>query len=604
MDDSRFAKAGVDPRYKRSNRKKGKVKIDGRFAAALTDDRFGVATAPVDKYGRPEEKRSRTAELAPFYEVDDDAKLQALQARARGEDDDDDDDGGEAKDDDEESSSDEDDDGGDDGPEAWDAGLPATHEEASEVAPSKRLAFLDLDWSHVRATDVLAIAQSLCPPGGTCVAVHVYASTYGVEAMEEEKRFGPRRDVFDQGDDEVPVVKKTSTDEVTSGFDPEALRRYELSKLRRFFAVTTFDSPRTADHVYGNDGVDIEATSTPLSLAVIEDAQAFDDARLRDSATADTMRTYEPPPAYCLSARQQTNIECTWDADEPERKSTFDRAFQDADEANLHAYLADSDDDDDDDDIDAGNKDHRRRLLRAQLGLPMDDDDDDDVPAAEMASEDAGSASKKKKKKATTTEDPPPGDVEMAPADAFDDGSSYAADDEAPKRRKRRTKAVDEPADDFFVTADADDDDDDDDEDDADDRDYDAKKLVKATRLSSKAKLRGKRKRQRDALLAETAKSGFEFDANDVRFRAALDGHETFGVDPTSPDYKETPAMKTLLAEQTKRRRARRTASHHHPPRAAAKSISSTTTEIITDPDRKVDAILKSLSPRLLRKTD
>jgi len=414
--------------------------------------------------------------------------------------------------------------------------LPPTHEEGT-AAPSRRLAFLDMDWSHVRAKDIVAIARSLCPAGGRCVGAAVYASNYGVKAMEDERRFGPDRDVFDS---QEPVGGTSKRERITSGFDPEALRRYELSKVRRYFAVATFDSARTAEHVYSNDGVELEATSTPLSLAVVEDAESFDPERLRDESFCDkddALASYEPPPAYCLAARQQTKVECSWDADEPERKSAFVGAFRDADEANLTTYLADSSDDDDDDGEEEDRREERRRRLRAQLGLPVNDDDDDD-------------------------DEEPPAAQEAKKTPLIDDAlEDYAADDEdskpttttlrGKKKKKQRKDDDDQPADDFFVAAAADDDE--------EGRDYDAKMIQKAERLASKAKLRGKRKRQRDTLLAANAKSTFEFDAHDDRFSAVLEGtDDTFGVDPTSPDYKETPAMKVLLAEQTKRRRARR----------------------------------------------
>ena len=673
--DVRFASVGSDPRFKRSRVQERKVKIDSRFAAALTDDRFGVARARVDKYGRREKPQSRKSELAPFYEVDEDeAKLRALEARARGEDQEDvassDDDSVEEED--SSSSSSEDDDLDDEGPaQAWDASLPAAYQEASPDFPSTcRLAFLDMDWTRARAKDVLAIAQSLCPGGGRCKTVQVYVSQYGLKAIEEEKRFGPTRDLFtgttaaaaakddddfndddandddandkeaaddeedeDENEEEDEVAPKAQ-EEITSGFDPEALRLYEMSKLRRYFAVATFDSPRTAERVYSNDGVELEATSTPLSLAIIEDSEIFDSSRLRDEADYDTsLRSYEPPAAYCLAARQRTKVECTWDADEPERKTALEKAFAvDADDANLQAYLADSDDDDDDEQL--KNKEDARRRLRAQLGLALsddddeadegedhrdddddevgDDDDDDDVLDL-VDSKSTKKTTKKKKKKDLLVEMVTPG------TDGLTDSLSYAADDEAPSRERRKkqrlaekeTKKATVTNDDFFVAADegiaeAESDSD-------DDRDYDVKKILKAERLASKPKLRGKRKRQRDALLAETRKSGFAFDAQDSRFKAVLEGQDDeYGVDPTNADFKETPNMKTLLLEQTKRRREKRLAAQtpatttskttkktHN---AARKKKNNGTLDDDDEEKHQLDAILKKF-PSLKKRT-
>ena len=97
----------------------------------------------------------------------------------------------------------------------------------------------------------------------------------------------------------------------------------------------------------------------------------------------------------------------------------------------------------------------------------------------------------------------------------------------------------------------------DDDESD-DDRDYDASKLVRAEKLAAKPKLKGKRKRERDALLAKESRSAFEFDAKDDRFRGLLDGDDRFGVDTSAPEFKKTAGMSAVLEEQSKRRRAKR----------------------------------------------
>jgi hypothetical protein len=96
------------------------------------------------------------------------------------------------------------------------------------------------------------------------------------------------------------------------------------------------------------------------------------------------------------------------------------------------------------------------------------------------------------------------------------------------------------------------------DDDSDDDRDYDASKLVRAEKLAAKPKLKGKRKRERDALLAKEDRSGFEFDAKDDRFRGLLDGDDRFGVDTAAPEFKKTAGMSAVLEEQSKRRRVKR----------------------------------------------
>ena len=82
--------------------------------------------------------------------------------------------------------------------------------------------------------------------------------------------------------------------------------------------------------------------------------------------------------------------------------------------------------------------------------------------------------------------------------------------------------------------------------------------MVRAEKLAAKPKLKGKRKRERDALLAKEGRSGFAFDAKDDRFRGLLDGDDRFGVDTSAPEFKKTAGMSAVLEEQSKRRRAKR----------------------------------------------
>ena len=571
--DERFAHIASDPTFK-PGRKKHRVKIDERFKGALDDKKFGLAAAPVDKRGKKVKKQSQRETLAPFYELEEpaskggaldaaeEAKRRELDARARGEVDgdsssDDDDDGGSSSSDDDELESVE--------AEAWDAQLPATHAEVGGDFRAARLAITDQEWKHCRAADLLVVLRSLCPPGGACQKVEVFASAYGAEEMAKEARFGPAG-IFDDGagagsddgDDDDDGDEPLDTHE---GFDAEKLRNYELRKLRRYFAVATFDSEKTADAVYASgDGVELEATSTPLCLSFVEADQAFDAARLRDAATSGDVGAYEPPKAYCCAARQQTKVECTFDDDDgAARAEAFDQLRADVEHAAGSQYLADSDSDDDADGA----------ALRARLGLgPADGGDVKTSGAAGFDDDFFGAAD----------DEVGAEDVEMT-FESFGDGGGDAPAEATPweKReqrardrkaeRKQRLKglkaAAPEKAEKKPKKVRLLDDGDDGGDDDAtgfDARDFDAQKLVKAEKLAGKTKLRGKRKRDRDALLAEVDQAGFAFDAGDDRFKGLLDGDDRFGVDPSAAEFNKTGAMREVLAEQAKRRKKKREA--------------------------------------------
>jgi hypothetical protein len=102
------------------------------------------------------------------------------------------------------------------------------------------------------------------------------------------------------------------------------------------------------------------------------------------------------------------------------------------------------------------------------------------------------------------------------------------------------------------------------DDDEEDKKDYDMRGLQRIDKNKEK-KLRGARKRKEAELVANVSGAGFEIDTKDSRFAAVLDGvDDRFGIDPTDPNFKETVAMRQILAEQTKRRKAKRSKHTEH----------------------------------------
>lgn len=90
-------------------------------------------------------------------------------------------------------------------------------------------------------------------------------------------------------------------------------------------------------------------------------------------------------------------------------------------------------------------------------------------------------------------------------------------------------------------------------------KDFDMRGLVRLQQESKKAK----KKRPLDADLAGTE---FQINLKDGRFSSMLDGTDArFGIDPTDPNFKSTPAMKTILSEQSKRRREKNNIKHNQP---------------------------------------
>jgi len=444
MMDERFRSVGSDPSFKK--RKKGrKVKVDPRFGEdARSSKGFETeATARVE----PPAAEMPSAEIDAGLEADASSSSSSeseLEVEA----------------------------------EAWDAALPATHSEERAATESTRLAVTDCDWEHVRAKDIVAILESLCGGGGV-VRVSVYKSRFGASEEAYEARRGPR----------------------LRGEGPEAVRRYELSKLRRYFAVAEFASREAAAAAYANDGLEVEATSAPLALAYVDDSQSFAEFSLRDTATQ--LDEGYRPPHYYVAARQQTAVTCAWEAEDDAERV---RAFAAGGDDDLAEYVAPPEDDDDAEAI-------RRSLLL-----------DDDPHTEERRDEFFCAAS-----------------CALREPSSGGDGDDEATRAGGPRKEKKKKVGGGAKR-----AACVDDDDD-------DEEGYDARELSKAERLKAK-KLRGKRKRDRQTLVAKLDKSRFALDTRDARFKSVFDNNPDFGIDPTAPAFKKTANMRHILAAQAAKR--------------------------------------------------
>ncbi len=208
-----------------------------------------------------------------------------------------------------------------------------------------RLAAVNLDWDHVRAKDIYKIFTSIVSPTASITAadalqahrraaaaegassssrarappaisqvrgkllhVRVYPSDFGKERMAKEDIEGPPAEIFkgsksrkngrggDESDSEDEEINAKTIVQVDEGgeFDEEALRKYQLDRLRYYYAVATFDSKETARHVYNEiDGTEMERTANVFDLRFVPDGMDFPDgeegrdAEYRDEATED-----------------------------------------------------------------------------------------------------------------------------------------------------------------------------------------------------------------------------------------------------------------------------------------------------------------------------
>lgn len=209
-----------------------------------------------------------------------------------------------------------------------------------------RLAVVNMDWDHIRAIDLYKVFQSVVSPApsttipsssstsqivpinGRVINVRVYPSEFGRKRMAKESQEGPPKEIFKSSEDAKPKkksVKKSKAksrtshqDEESDGsdqelfnideggeFDEEALRNYQLERLRYYYAIVTFDSAQTARYIMDEiDGTEMEHTANMFDLSFVPHDMTFpnhassnedpEDEGWRDEADASTAHvTYQ-----------------------------------------------------------------------------------------------------------------------------------------------------------------------------------------------------------------------------------------------------------------------------------------------------------------------
>lgn len=431
ITDARFSSVHFDPRFREAPKRNSKVVIDSRFDRMFTDKNFASSKAPIDKRGKLRKNSHSQNPLKHYYHLEDEenqvekghglkkvateeeeSESQKNEGENESESEGEDlkkrkslltsESEGEAEklrkskslltSELEESSESEEDDShdgdessststtdSDEGDQAYleeeDDAFMHQEDNIPEIDnETRRLAVVNLDWNQVRAVDLYVLLSSFLPKGGQIMSVAVYPSEFGLERMEEEAVHGPVG-LFDDGEE----------DEQDDEFDSKKLRAYELSRLRYYYAVVECDSSATADYLYKTcDGVEFERSSNKLDLRFIPDTMEFKH-QPRDVAT-EAPTDYEGLD-FQTRALQHSNIQLTWDEDEPQRSKTLKRKLnaEQLDELDLKEFLAtdesDADDNADDDTEDISVKRRRKQdmyRVLLQSGDGGSDDNDED----------------------------------------------------------------------------------------------------------------------------------------------------------------------------------------------------------------------------------
>ncbi|KAG0160313.1 hypothetical protein PDIDSM_7840 [Penicillium digitatum] len=638
ITDPRFANIQTDPRYRLPSKRQTHVKLDKRFAHVLDDKDFS-SNAPVDRYGRKLRKDDTKEKLKEFYQVDedededededsadDDEEVQKELKRVNAASYDPARDGGFESSSSEESSS-------EDEEEAEEDVIEFPDQQRADVPlgeVTNRIAVVNLDWENIRAEDLMAVFSSFLPSGGRVLNATVYPSEFGKERMEREEVEGPPKEIFASGkkkntsddseeeqldsDEEEEEIKKSML-KADDGeeFNSTQLRRYQLDRLRYYYAIIKFSSKDVAKHVYDLvDGAEYLSSANFFDLRFVPEDTDFSDDKPRDECSR--IPDGYKPTEFVTDALQHSKVKLTWDADDKTRKEAQARAFrgsrQDIDENDLKATSAA---------IDGGvevvvntageatttklsKKEAERQRMRALLGLSAEptrtkaerpvgemevtftsglagghgkDTIFENEPEIEESTIDKYVRKERERKKrrkeklkakssagdsaAADSEDNEAGPVEvpqqveeeMGFNDPFFDDPDGKATAGSRRKEERRKKREERAAEEAASAAQR-----------AelellmvDDKKVNIKHfdMNEIEKAEKQARKKGKGKKGKKVEPAQA--DDFEVNVSDPRFARLYDTHD-FAIDPTTPRFKSTSGMKALLDEGRKRRRA------------------------------------------------
>ncbi|KAI0533609.1 hypothetical protein GGR58DRAFT_100812 [Xylaria digitata] len=640
--DARFASFETNPRYRLPSKGRVKTKIDKRFQRVFEDEDF-TASAKLDRYGRKLKSDNKKKALRDIYEpeVEDDEVIQREldkadenydPARGGGFSSSESDSESEDSEDDKDDEEDKDEGGAN---VSQPASMQQLRDEEADIEVgeiTKRIAVVNLDWDNIKSVDLMALFSSFVPQGGRIEKVSIYPSEFGKERMKREELEGPPKEIFKKGaqdedqlesdsedstDDSEDEDEKIKKDMLQEGddqdFDSDALRSYQLDRLRYYYAVVICSDLSTAGKLYNAcDGTEYLASSNFVDLRFIPDDVAFDDEP-RDEC--DSLVSNYQPTEFVTDALQHSRVKLTWDVapDEAARKENIRKAFTgsraELEENDFRAYLAsdsDGDDDVEDDVVEAepavvedepklSKKELKARKLREALGLssePMTRSSAKVGPVGDMQvtftpalmgdekKEPEGEETTvekyirkererkaRKKEKAVSKRNGGETEDQDEPAEpeedlGFDDPFfttdepvkvSKSAERKEERRRRREEKeaaAVENAAQKAQLEKIM-----------ADDSKNQAEHLDhfnmdEITRAEKKKSKKGKKKGKSQVEDHGGLQEGFDMDVNDNRFKAVFENHE-FAIDPTNPKFKSTPGMKKLLEEGRKKRKNR-----------------------------------------------
>lgn len=548
-NDDRFKHLASDPKFKVLKRKERKVQIDERFQSMFTDKKFTSSADNLKRFYDIKEDKKET------YADDKEEELKIKGSpNPDAEDEDAEQISAEESDDDEESLSESSDESESeiemDGDEIegdmikfnW---QPLDHDAETAEAASHRLAIQNLDWDKIDVRDLFTLIKSIRMP----LNVRIYISEFGKDRMAKEEVEGPQEIVEMPREDEeeedykdlqekMKAIKNVGpktykvneyedADEIADLKNEELrerIRRYQLNRMKYYYAIAEFDSVESAELVYKElDGLEYEGSSIELDLRFVPDDIKFDSEDIKAECDQVPDLSSYKAPLFINSALQQTTVNFTWDQTDVKRQEKLHRAFtkEEMEKDDLDAYIGSGSESDEDED-DAGSDDEERKNKYKELLQDLDAEEGN--------------------KKAVDV------DVEWGEDDDDDDDEDEDeddnVDDDGDDQDSEGSDSVDEPNDDN--------------EDDDDKNVIDKSKVtVKGVKEVESEDDSQDDHDELDLLMVDSniknPDDNFKFNPDDERFKAIYEA-PTFNIDPSHPNFKRNKAF-DLIAEKKRKKR-------------------------------------------------
>lgn len=528
------------------------------------------------------------------------------------------------------------------------------------IQPTQRIAIVNLDWDNLKPIDIYKVVSSLLIPNhspdptgpehdqshppssvlsrssigkpkshqdqtlirGQIKSVKFYKSQFGKERMKVEDVEGPPKEIFksnkpprahhdldeeedaEYDSDDARVLN--GLDDTSADFDEDALRKYQLDRLRYFYAIVELDSVLTAHHVFNQiDGTEFERTANIFDLSYVPDDMTFDDEDLWDECQEDC-NDYKGVD-FSTDVLRHSKVKLTWDSEDPVRKNytrlnTQKLTQEELDQMDFKNFLAPPSSDEEEEaskleeegpkgikknpkiDFNSHMDPDQFQNIRKLLGLSSFSNQELDHPdrsqfdgADDQASEEqlditfkpgfidldqdcdgppSGKVTLSKKSKNQRIKDK----LKIKSTEIDHQPTQKSVDQpiktDSSKKSKNHRKDQDELE--LLLL---------DDDDDRDltgtlgkhDEHFDLNQIMKLEKLSNK-KSSKKTKRRLKQKLSQQSDHGdslvdeFSIDSNDPRFSKRLINDPEFAIDPSNPQFKKTRSMVDLLTSTRQKR--------------------------------------------------